>query len=248
MPDDDALKAAAGDDLGGGDKSAEELAAAAAAGADDGQGDGDGDGAGDEHKDRSKLGRKVAEMGTKMDDFFDRMGTFMEVNRAPAAPAPKAPENPYANVDDDGEVVTTKDVLKIVNDLQTYNQSRLSHEQIQYEEVYKSQLNELGRTEDKGTHQEIVDEMMQNFNVKYSTDGISDAERNYFKAARAVLKKKNADPENPLKGGGDGKGLGVGGDSKDKSKDVKLPEMDDVTKDYIARMGIKEETVKKAFS
>lgn len=192
----------------------------------------------EEHKERSKLGRRVSAMeqeiearATRLDAVVDRMEMFLST------------QNSTNTTYETDEPLTRKDVNKFLEERDT----KLSSAKMKYEKDYLQHISKLGQQEDPEVHEEIEEEMMKNFNVMHSNDPVADAERNYLKATRAILKKASPTKENPLKGKPPKSPLGVGGDTHmEKEKETQLPPLDDEAKDYISRRNLSPDRVKKA--
>ena len=122
-----------------------------------------------------------------------------------------------------------------------------------YSNDYTIQIDGLAKGEEsKEVHDAIVKEMMDNFNVRHSNDGIMDADLNYSKASRSYYKKQLEvkGKTNPLTGPDKGKPpLGGGLDGEEmKEKETPMPKLDADAQAFIRDTGMKEESVKKALT
>lgn len=120
-----------------------------------------------------------------------------------------------------------------------------------YANGYMFQLDELAKGEEKETHQAIVDEMMANFNVRYSDHGPSDADRNYAKASRAYFKKQLGlkDKTSPITGPDEQHpplGAGLGGEEMAEQQETGMPKLDPMAADFVRARGMSEEKVRAA--
>jgi len=119
-----------------------------------------------------------------------------------------------------------------------------------YNDDYMVTLGKLAQGEEKETHEAIIKEMMDNFNVRRSGDGALDADVNYSKASRAYFKKQLGlkDKVNPLKGPGEGQPpLGGGLEGEEMvGKETPMPKLDEYAKDFVEKTGMKEDSVKAA--
>ena len=110
---------------------------------------------------------------------------------------------------------------------------------------YIQTINRLGSDETEEDHKDIYDEMMSHFNVRYSENPVVDAEKNYLKATRSVLKKRTAEPAkkvNPLKGNKPKAPLGAGSNSETMAKKTKpMPKFDEAAQDFMRKSGITPE-------
>lgn len=148
------------------------------------------------------------------------------------------------------EMPTTKKELDEYFDRRTALQKQKDQN---YSDTYIKTVEKLSKGEENPEiHKAIVDEMMANFNFRYSDDATLDAESNYNKAARAYYKKQVSlqDKTSPLTGPGDGTpplGGGLGGEEM-VGKEVPMPKLDDAASDYVRRTGMSEEKVKAALT
>ena len=148
------------------------------------------------------------------------------------------------------EMPTTKKELDEYFDRRTALQRQKDQN---YSDTYIKTIEKLSKGEENPEiHKAIVDEMMENFNVRYSDNATLDAESNYNKAARAYYKKQVnlQDKTNPLKGPGEGTpplGGGLGGEEM-VGKETPMPKLDDAAADYVRRTGMSEEKVKAALT
>jgi len=121
-----------------------------------------------------------------------------------------------------------------------------------YSDDYVVTLNKLAQGDEKDIHDAIIKELMDNFNVRRSGDGALDADVNYNKASRAYFKKQLGlkDKTNPLKGPGEGQPpLGGGLEGEEMVvKETPIPKLDEYAKDFVEKVGMKEESVKEALS
>lgn len=120
-----------------------------------------------------------------------------------------------------------------------------------YSTGYMSQLGELAKGEEKEVHDAIVKEMMDNFNVRHSDNGLMDADLNYSKASRAHFKKQLdlKDKTNPLNGPDKDKpplGGGLGGEEMIEQPETSMPKLDDAAADFVKSSGMSEEKVRAA--
>lgn len=192
----------------------------------------------EEHKERSRLGRRVSAIEEEVDYRNRRIDGMLEKMEGFLSSTSKT-SNYESEVND--MPLTKKDFDRL-----TYErEKRRREDRTRYESNYLQHIKRLGQSEDPDLHDEIYGEMMKNFNVRHSSDPVADAERNYYRATRAVLKKASPKKEVPLKGE-KAKGAGVGGDTVMKEKEAALPELDEYAKEYVKSRGLSEEKVRKA--
>lgn len=197
-----------------------------------------------EHKERSGLGRRVSDMESKMTEFMEGISTAVSKLEVLGTPVQGGgyggiytPEP--LNTDGD-DVMTRNDFISLLDE----RDKAATTKQLKYEKDYLVHVNKL-----KGVglemHDEIVKEMMANFNIPYSGDGEADADRNYYKAVKAVTDK--GIKTNPLKGNDNPPALGVGGTTEqDASKGGAMPKLDKFAQDYVNTMGLDAKFVEEA--
>ena len=145
-----------------------------------------------EHKERSDLGRKVSAMHRRMDEFdnkFDRLLSAFET---------KTVERDESQSVDPDEPLTYRDWER----LSAEQKAREQREQKKYDDKYRRTVQGLGTDLTDSEWQDVVSEMGK-MPLNPSGNPEFDAERNFLKAERAILRKKLAKPverKNPLKG------------------------------------------------
>lgn len=197
------------------------------------------------HKESSKLGRRVSDMEGKMTEFME--GISAAVSRIETMGQP-APGGGYGGLYTPETVNTDGDDIMTRNDLVSLLDARdkdATTKQAQYEKFYLGHINKL-KGESPELHDSVVKEMMENFNTRYSNDPEADADRNYYKAVKAVMVK--GVKTNPLKGDDAPSALGVGGTTEQDSsgKAGVMPQLDKFAQDYVEKMGLDAEFVKEA--
>ena len=197
---------------------------------------------------RSKLGRKVKYIEDTVLGFQEQFEARMNrLDGLLASNNRQADTGGYEAEDDpDEEFIGTKaELKKFLNDYNRDQDAQRQSSQIKYEQDYVKTINRLGSEETEEDHKDIYDEMMSHFNVKYSENPMVDAEKNYLKATRSVLKKRTAKPAkklNPLKGNKPKAPLGAGNSSETMTKKKKpIPKFDDAAQDFMNKAGITPE-------
>jgi hypothetical protein len=181
-------------------------------------------------KENSRLGRKVARLEGTIAELSDNLRSFLAQSQG-------------TQQSDIPEYITTADdVEKILS----HREQKIQAEQQKYESEYKFQLNQFSGEET--LHQEIVNEMMANFNVKRTSMGRIDAEINYNKAKASLLSKKMASPRPNVKSeNSTATALGVSGKS-----DVSTPKtpvkLDPVAEKFAKYMGMTDDQIRNALS
>jgi hypothetical protein len=120
----------------------------------------------------SKLGRKVHGINERIKQLESQIATMNDVKIKNPVEVP--------------EIISTPD------DIERYmyvKQQREQQLQAEYEKSYLTTVQQLADV-NKDIHDEVFAEMMQNYNVRYSPNGFSDARINYAEAKASVLTKK----------------------------------------------------------
>jgi len=149
---------------------------------------------------------------------------------------------------DDEEILTTRGEFRsfMAEEMAKQKQYEMQS-QTQYEQGYIKTINKLGSDVSENEYKEIHDEMMKNHNVRYSDNPSDDAERNWLKAERAVLRKKMANPvkSNPIKGNQPKAPLGGSSGEVVVDKAKKMMKFDDATLAYMKERDISPEKAAK---
>lgn len=212
-------------------------------GADVVEGEAEGEGEGDvkiepdDNAERSKLGRKVKSLE-------DTLQTLMEkLDQTIASPKPDSDE--LADEDDFDIPTTKEEFVKLVEEYEREKGTKVK----QYESGYIQKVNELWADEEEDVQKEIEEELLKNFNKKYSDDPERDAEINYLKAERSYLKKINSalktdKPKvNPLKG--EGKPAPVGGASESRRAQEPSVKLDPFAEAFRQSVGMSDDIVRE---
>ena len=186
-----------------------------------------------ENAERTRLGRRVK----KLEDLIGELVTELRESRKTPEPAPDVPET----------VATPDDVRRI---LAVEEQRKLNTQRV-YHENYRKAIDALG-SENEDVHEEVIKEILSPnspFNQILSENPFADAERNYYRAVKAVLKKKAASPvkpkanvraEKPIAPTGVPVGTTV---NAPNSKPFKI---DEYARDFMRRMGMSDKSAEDA--
>lgn len=176
-----------------------------------------------EHKERSDLGRKVSAMHRRMDEYdnkFDRLISLFESN---------ASKRDDSHDPDPDEPLTYRDWER----LSAKRDEEKQREQKKYDDKYKRTVQSLGTDLTDSEWNEVVDEL-SNIPLNSTGNPEFDAERNFLKAERAILRKKLAKPverKNPLKG--EQKPPGVADSQKPVVKEAVEPKLSGAAQSYL---------------
>jgi hypothetical protein len=194
---------------------------------------------------RSQLGRKVKYMEDTMNETLGKLDAFLQSQSQPQYQQPQYAPPVQEEVEE--EFLTNRNVGSVIENYMTQHQSQQSQEQARYENDYVKMTNRLASEVDETDYTEINTEMMTNFNVRHGNDASADAERNWLRAERAVLRKRQANPvrKAPLKQEKPSAPLGGGSVQNASAKKVKMPKFDDATLAYMKKTGMTEERAAK---
>ena len=196
----------------------------------------------EEHKERSRLGRKLAKVEEELLEQRKQTNELMELLRTQLVPKPQE-EKPNLP-----EYISTPQEL---DQYLEYREQEKFKKQQQYNQSYAR--NVMGfKTNDPDIHSEILKEMDANFRAIPTGDPILDAEINYSKAKAAYYAKlastRKVEKEVPLRGGKEEVPTGLSGSSRVVIKESPLPKLDSVAQeyvDYLRSKGMKEDDINK---
>ncbi len=183
----------------------------------------------------TKLGRRVkglettlAEMNQKLDAFLSRSETR---ERETTKPDDELPEI----------VSTPQDVMRV-------NQFQKKKEQEEAKAFSRNYLNafkSLG-SGDSELYPEIYDEMIKNFDKRYSDDPVADARVNYAEAKVALLERKYAPKKPNVRGKKSEIPTDLGIESRETPSSPEAVHLDDFAQDFAKSTGMKEESIREA--
>lgn len=196
-----------------------------------------------DNRERSQLGRRVKSMEEKFDQFMERTGALLQASLQ--KPEEKSPEPEI-----DPNFIPTN-VAELNKWYETKEREKARRQEI-YQSSYRSQLDVLGKdAESPEEHDAVVQEMMKNFNIKRSDNGVNDASINYLQAKVSYLRNKVVTPKNPLEKNKDKENKNLGGPAGTPSIKVKTPQpvkLDKYAADFVARVKMDDEKVQEALS
>lgn len=198
------------------------------------------------HKERSRLGRRISaieresiERNERLESAIGKIESFTVGSRQQ--------ENDVV----DDEYLTASKLNQVLN----AREQKTNDDINVYQRDYKRALSRLGDNEELEFYDAVVAEMTKTgspFNDILSDNPYADAEINYLRATKAVLKKANAPKKNPLEGKKPDGALGVGGDTTITDKRTfTMPKLDADSQDYfnyVKRKGMKDTSIEKAFT
>uniref|UniRef100_A0A6M3KZ82 Uncharacterized protein n=1 Tax=viral metagenome TaxID=1070528 RepID=A0A6M3KZ82_9ZZZZ len=194
----------------------------------------------EEHRERSRLGRKLAKVEEELLEQRKQTNELMELLRTQM---PRKEED-KPNIP---EYITTPQELEQY--LEYRDQTKMKKQQ-EYHGLYRKTVFGFKVNDNAEIHAEILKEMDANFNTIPTGNPIIDAELNYNKAARAYYAKlaatKKVEKQIPLKGGESEVPTGLSGTSRVNAKEAALPKLDSVAQeyvDYLRSKGKKEEEI-----
>jgi len=201
-----------------------------------------------DNAERSRLGRRVSAIESSIQTLVDEFRTIMKSAGKDDTPTY---DTDLLSDEDGDEYVTKKDLPKFYESQrmrEAKEAERIKRDTDKYNNDYNSVFQELGKTVDADFHTEVLQEMKANHNFKRSNSGVLDAELNYLKAKDAILQKKSAGPQNPLDKNKDKNTENLGGPSDTivTGKADTPVKLDKYAAEFVARVNMSEDSVKKA--
>lgn len=195
----------------------------------------------EEHKERSRLGRKLAKVEEELLEQRKQTNELMELLRTQFTPRPQE-EKP-----DIPEYITTPQELEQYLD---YREKQKFQKQQNYHQSYAKTVFGF-KPNDPDIHAEILKEMDANFRAIPTGEPAIDARINYSDAKAAYFAKLNASrkvngKEVPLAGGKLEVPTGLSGGSRVVTKEATPPKLDSVAQeyvDYLKSKGMKQEEI-----
>ena len=183
----------------------------------------------------TKLGRRVKGLETTLAEMNQKLDAFLSRSEA-------HDKEPVKENEDLPEIVSTpEDVFKVNRFLKKKEQE----EQKIYSSNYLNIFRSLG-SRDQELYAEIYDEMIKNFNVRYSDDPQADARINYAEAKAALLSRKFAPLKPNVKGKKSGIPTDLGVESREEPSSTEAIHLDDLAKDFVKSTGMKEESIRES--
>lgn len=186
----------------------------------------------EDHKEASKLGRKVKGLYDRFDQIMARLDQIQQ----PARQEVKEVDMP--------EVITSpEDVERVLS----AREERAKQAKVSYERSYLKVIGELAGDNEE-LHEEIYTEMMKNHNVRHSDNPDMDARLNYERAKFSVATRKS-DSDKPKRIKSDKiPAQPAAGAARSESKSVAMPKLDKEAQDYVnylRKKGTSEDDIAK---
>ena len=178
------------------------------------------------HAARSELGRKVAAYHRRLDMLEEKLGKLDEFDsKINTLVQHLSKPEPEEEIDPDMPM-TLRDFMKI----QQQTQAQQAQMAEAYNKAYVSKITALSKDADEEYLKAVMEEM-KDITYTPTTDPERDAELNFLKAERKLLKKKVGTRKNPLQGKSPGGTL----NKQPATKSGKpLPKLDPAAEDYLA--------------
>jgi hypothetical protein len=190
---------------------------------------------------KSRLGRRVK----ALDEKIDSLRTYLEqtiTQRREPEPAPRY-DTQYEPEELPEYVATADDVIKVME----VRERQVQQQQMAYANAYDSTIQKMA---DPEFHNEVVQELMKNNNVRYKPwthNPAVDAEINYEKALAAVMRTKiKASKPNVL--GSNSLPTGMGMASRPATKPVKTVKLDPISERFMVAAGLTREQAAEMLS
>lgn len=186
-----------------------------------------------DHKESSKLGRKFKGLESRFDQILARLDQIGK------------PETKQEPIEEPEFFATREDLDKYFH----AKEQRSKQERSQYEQAYIQQIQKFEET-NEDLHEEIFAEMMQNYNVKHSSNALSDARVNYAEAKASVLQRKvSSKPKVPTRDRAETAPVQPAASStRTAAKTFAMPKLDAQAQsyvDYLRRSGMSDEDIAK---
>lgn len=194
----------------------------------------------EDHKERSRLGRKMAKVEEELLEQRRQTNELMELLRTQMT---RKEQEEIPNLP---EYITTPQELEQYLE---HRESKKVKQQQDYHQGYAKTVFGF-KPNDPDIHADILKEMDANFRNIPTGNPAVDAEINYSKAKAAYYSKavaaRKVEKEIPLKGGKEEVATGLSGTSRVTTKATVLPKLDSVAQeyvDYLRSKGKKEEEI-----
>lgn len=192
-----------------------------------------------DHKARTRLGKTVAAMHRRQDTSDERIERMIDMMERQMESSKPKPEDPLENMDAN-EPLTAGELREILTKREEARETRDSEKrsaetrvQTAYDSEYLTSFQGLATDLPEDEYNGILEEM-KTLSYNPTANGGMDAELNFYKAERAYLRKKVAQPlkkEVPLRGD---KVPGVVTNNKVTEKVGSLPKLDAAGESYLA--------------
>lgn len=192
----------------------------------------------EEHKEKSKLGRRISKMEDALTSFMERTDLML-------TPQVKPQKNPLDEMED-GDFVSVKDLKEFIRLDRESRDTQSQAESQKYGKSYTKALDKIGaKMEDEELHLKVLKLVTDEgsiYNVRSADDPTAAAQINYYKALHS-LGGKGAPAKPNLKGDKDVPPAGAA--TKTKAKATDDIEFDQDALDYIKRRGLTPEKAKE---
>ena len=188
-----------------------------------------------DHAKRSDLGRKLSATHRRQDEFDQKLDRILGVLETQATvltkAEPKDEPNPFEGLDPEDAVT--------IGDLDKYLAAREKKSAMQlenYNKTYFKSLNKLVDSLEEGERDAVIKELKV-LSYDPSTNPTQDADNNFSKAERAMLRKQLAKPRekvSPITGKQEHSPIGTVTNQKVVTKETVLPKLDAAGMSYLA--------------
>lgn len=213
----------------------------------------------DEHKERTRLGRKVAKLEDTLSAVLKQNEELIGILKDKQAPPARQPE---PQIEENLDLSDPAQLDRFLDQREQQRTRKAQETVIQYQRGYLGELNgwmEKAEGDGDADAKEIRALLTKEgpdaiFNVRYSNDPKADFERNLYKASAHFWKQKAATPvkearPNPLKNEKPKAPLGVAGESKtDGPKGPPPLQISSAAKAYAEKMGMTEDEMRAALA
>jgi len=177
---------------------------------------------------RSELGRKVAAIHRRQDEFDSKIDRMLAIIEAQNKPEPETISD-----EDDDMPLTRKEIREMMRREREQETKSAQETQEKYKEGYVGTLARLARDVDEAEYGLILEEM-KTMTYDPTNDPEKDAALNFYKAQVAAAKKSVSKRENPIKGKAPKSELGTVINQKTVDKESALPKLDPAAQSYLS--------------
>lgn len=185
----------------------------------------------------TKLGRRVKGLETTLSEMNQKLDAFFSRSESRDRETAKTVTN-----DELPEIISTPDDVVKVN---RFMKKKEQEDQEVYTKNYLNNFKSLG-SRDSELYPEIYDEMIKNFNVRYSDNPQNDARVNYAEAKAAILSQKYAPTKPNVRGKKGEIPTDLGIESRETVTSSESVHLDDMAMDFAKSTGMKEESIREA--
>lgn len=201
---------------------------------------------------KSRLGRKVKELKDNMATKEDLAQILAKLDELRTVQKPVETE---ISPEVEEEISDITNVQELNQYLDKYIEKREARKVVEstekvkkYRENYMSTLSDLGKNLDREDFVEVFNTMKEKYNDVSWNDPVSECASNFSKALVEIMKSKKSINSNKFEQNRDKSPPSVNTPSNISVNTVELPELDPIAAEFIRKVGMTDESVKRALS